>query len=114
MKEGLEFDIVIFKNPSKSEIMNREKLLDMGISYSDDEEREESLSKYTFIPKIIIEFNKTLVSYNGEDKEAVICTYLPHKNSRTYQTPPLVVSYEKFKERIREYYANNKKNTETQ
>ena len=100
MDNLIEFKIlVILQND------NIQKLLDMGIEPS-EETTDQKFVKYSFDPTNIVEVRQTYVEYKGEWLDAVVVTF----TENNYETPPLLVHYDKFKTMINEH---NTKSTET-
>lgn len=100
MEEFMEFDIVVHQYDSTTE-----KLEGMGI----DAPKEEKIVKYSFKGDDLIEIRQTFVEYEGDNYDSVVVSY--NVAGVCYMTPPLLVSYEKFKTQYNEHY---KKSTKTE
>lgn len=105
MARLLEFDVVAYlKDDKKKE--EQDKYREMGINISsEEEEREEKLVKYAFDPTTLTEVRQTFVMYQGKWQDAVVATVA----EPLYETPPLLVNYEQFKQKFKEWDETNKK-----
>lgn len=99
MNKLLEFEILVVLRDEQTR-----KWEDMGIMPS-EEEQEHRFVKYSFDASTIVEIRQTFVKYKGEWLDAVVCTY----TENNFETPPLLVEYNRFKEMLDEY---NKESTE--
>lgn len=100
----LEFEVVIYQIPSIEESDEIERLKDLGIYSSDnEEEKKEKLVRYSFKPEAIIEYRESIVKYRNKDHEGVVCLY--NAGRYNYETPVLLISYDEFERKIEQYYA---------
>ena len=97
MEKLIEFSCVVYLTDSEED----EKLQEMGVQVNSA--RKEKIVRYSFNPTLITEVRETFVKYEGEWYDAVIVTF----TENNYETPPLVITYDEFKQRINEH---NKKN----
>lgn len=105
MSKYLEYDVVIYLEKSQEEKQELEKLKEMGIPVSkEDQEKEEKTAKYSFDPSTIVEMRQTYVKFMGEFRDAVVVSFTKH----IYETPPLLVTYEQFKKDLKVWHENNK------
>ena len=99
MENFLEFEVLIVLKNEQTQ-----KLIDMGIDPTEIR-MEHRFVKYSFDPSLISEFRQTYVKYKEEWLDAVIVTF----GENNFETPPLIVHYDKFKTMINEH---NTKSTE--
>lgn len=103
MKDLLKFEVVVYLRGDRetNDILN-----DLELNYQDTEDiTVDRIVSYSFEPDDIIEIRETFVKYNGEWREAVMCSFL--RGNYNYQTPPLLTTYEELKTQLDEY--NKKK-----
>ena len=99
MDKMLEFEILVILQDDQTQ-----RWEEMGI-IPNEEDREQRFVKYAFNPTTIVEVRQTFVKYKQEWLDAVVCTF----TENNFETPPLLVHYDKFKRMLDEY---NKKNIE--
>ena len=116
----VEFNCVIQYKKSKPEEDSREleKLRNMGIeldpgNYDKEEKIEEKIVKYAFDCSHILEVRETFVEFKGDFQPSVLVAYKMAENV-IQETPPLLVSWEGFFKKIKEYNESNKKNIKTE
>lgn len=107
MEELLEFNVVAYLK-NKKHNQELEKLKEMGVPVPEEEEKEEKLVKYSFNPKTIIEYRQSFVEYMGEWRDATVVSFTDH----VYETPPLLIHYDMFKQKLKEWNETNKKTNE--
>ena len=100
MDKLIEFQVLVILHDD-----NVQKLLDMGITPTGDT-LDEKFVKYSFDPSLISEVRQTFIKYKDEWLDAVVVTF----GENNFETPPLIVHYDKFKKMINEHYT---KSTET-
>lgn len=107
MKNLLEFEVVVYLKDDKSE-EELSSLENLGISLQQqEEESDDKIVKYSFIPDSIIEIRQSFVKYNDRWEDAVICGFT--KNKYNFETPPLLTTYEEFKTKLDEYHKEESK-----
>ena len=99
MNKMLEFEVLVILQDDQTQ-----KWENMGIIPSEDS-IEQRFVKYAFDPSTIVEMRQTFVKYQEEWLDAVVCTF----TENNFETPPLLVHYNKFKRMLDEY---NKESTE--
>lgn len=99
MNKMLEFEVLVILQDDQTQ-----KWENMGIIPSEDS-MEQRFVKYSFDPSTIVEMRQTFVKYQEEWLDAVVCTF----TENNFETPPLLVHYDKFKRMLDEY---NKESTE--
>lgn len=104
----LEFDVIIYLKDDNAK-KEANKLRDMGIEVPEVEEKEEKIAKYSFNPSEIYEYRQTYVKYKGDILDAVTVTFTSH----LYETPALLIHYDEFKERLKQWNENNQEIIET-
>lgn len=98
MENLVEFTCIIVTTDSEDE-----RLVDMGIQ-TEESIIQEKIVRYSFNPATITEVRETYTKYRGEWQPAVVATF----TDSNYETPPLLTTYDEFKQKINEH---NKKNT---
>lgn len=97
----MEFDCIVYLMDDKSE-EELEKYENLGIELPEEEEYEDQkIVKYSFDASNIVEIRQTFIKYKDNFMDAVCVTFLMDRVPST--TPPLLISYNNFKEKLNEY-----------
>ena len=97
--ESIETTVITYIPPSEKEEKEKERLEDMGIEVFMPETKEYK-KKYFFVFDRILEVGETMVTYNGVQHEAVVCTFI--LDGIVSNTPAMLINYDEFIKSIKQ------------